>query len=320
MLKKVLKVLAILIGAIVLIGILGFSVISYRGIPSYEVKTIDHEVISTPESVARGKKLVSMLCANCHRNPETGKLTGTKMLDAPPEFGTLYTPNITQDKTYGIGEWTDGELIYLLRTGIKRDGVYAPPYMAKLPNMADSDVDAIISFLRSDDPMVAADPTADQPCQPSFLTKFLCTVAFEPLPYPEATIELPDTNNRVEWGRYLVHNLDCYTCHSADFKTINFMEPTSTPGYMGGGNVPLNKKGQIVVTANLTPDPETGIGNWTGEQFVKAVKYGIKDGEAALQYPMVPYTQLTDSEALAIFEYLKTVPPIENKVERTIYE
>ena len=73
---------------------------------------------------------------------------------------------------------TDSELIYLLRTGIKKDGKYAPPYMAKLPNMADEDIDAIISFLRSDDPMMKADATPDQPCEPSFLTKLLCRVAF----------------------------------------------------------------------------------------------------------------------------------------------
>lgn len=320
MMKKVLKVLAILLGVVILIGILGFSVISYRGIPSYEIKTIDHQVTSTPQSVERGKKLVSMLCANCHKSPETGKLTGTQMLDAPPEFGKIFSANITQDKTYGIGDWTDGELIYLLRTGIKKDGIYAPPYMAKLPNMADEDIDAIISFLRSDDALVTADASPDQPCQPSFLTKFLCTVAFKPLPLREQKIALPDTTNKVEWGKYLAHNLDCYTCHSADFKTIDFMKPEMTGGYFGGGNQPLNKKGQIMLTPNLTPDIETGIGSWTEEQFTKALKYGLVDGGNALQYPMMPYTLLTDEEASAIYMFLKTIPPIKNKVERSVYD
>lgn len=66
--------------------------------------------------------------------------------------GKIYSQNITQDSTYGIGNWTDAELLYLLRTGIKKDGQYIPPYMAKLTVTSDQDINAIISFLRSDDP------------------------------------------------------------------------------------------------------------------------------------------------------------------------
>jgi hypothetical protein len=189
--------------------------------------------------------------------------------------------------------------------------------MAKLPHMADEDINAIISFLRSDDPMVKATPIASKPCEPSFLTKFLCTVAFKPLPLPTGKIEMPDTTNRVELGKYLTHNLDCFTCHSADFKTMNVLEPQKSPGYLGGGNKPLNMEGHVMLTANITPDKETGIGNWTEEKFIKALKYGLKDGENALRYPMVPYSMLTDYEAGAIYSYLLTVPPIKNKVIRS---
>jgi hypothetical protein len=56
------------------------------------------------------------------------------------------------------------------------------------------------------------------------------------------------------------------------------------------------------------------------EAFIKAVKYGLKEGEPALTYPMMPYLQLTDKEAGAIYEYLQTIPPIKNKVERSIYD
>jgi hypothetical protein len=44
------------------------------------------------------------------------------------------------------------------------------------------------------------------------------------------------------------------------------------------------------------------------------------EGERALQYPMIPYTLLTDWEASAIYEYLRTIPDIENNVERSVYE
>src|SRR5437870_1064819 len=172
-----------------------------------------------------------LLCANCHKSDETGKLTGEQMMDAPPQFGKIYSQNITQDKTYGIGDWTDGELLYLLRTGIKRDGKFAPPYMAKLPHMADEDINSVIAFLHSDDALVTASATPDHPCEPAFLTKFLCTVAWKPLKMPDHKIEMPDTANAVAFGKYLLFNLECFTCHSADFKTLDVETPEKSGGF-----------------------------------------------------------------------------------------
>lgn len=318
--KKVLKRVGILLLIIAALVACGAAYINFSGIPSYEVQSIKYQSVSSPESIQRGKKLVSMLCAGCHTNRSKDNLTGEQMIDAPPEFGTIYAPNITNDKTHGIGSWTDGELLFLLRTGIKKDGLYSPPYMAKLPNLADEDMNAIISFLRSDDILVASDPTPDQPSQPSFLTKFLCRIAFKPFPLPKEKIAMPDTSNQIELGKYLAHNLDCFSCHSADFKTNDFLEPEKSEGYFGGGNKPLNLDGKVVLTSNLTPDPETGIGKMTEEQFIRVLKTGIKGNEAALQYPMFPYPALSDKEASAIFQYLKTIPPIKNKVERVIYD
>lgn len=318
--KKTLKIVGLVLLIFVVFSTAGLIYINLKGIPSYETEKVNFELKSTPESIERGKKLASMLCANCHKNPKTGRLSGSLMLDAPPEFGTIYSANITKDKKHGIANWTDGELVYLFRTGIKKDGKYAPPYMPKLPHMADEDINAIISFLRSDNRMVKATAIPSKKSEPSLLTKFLCQVAFKPLPMPSEPINMPDTTDQIALGKYLVHSLDCYPCHSADFKTINVLEPEKTPGYLGGGNQPLNRKGQVVVTSNLTPDEETGIGSWSEDKFVKALKTGIIEGEHALQYPMVPYVHLTDYEAASIFEYLKTVPPINNKVERIVYE
>ena len=62
-----------------------------------------------------------------------------------------------------------------------------------------------------------------------------------------------------------------------------------------------------MVTQNLTPDKETGIGKWTEERFVNAVKNGMMENQPALRYPMVPFIYLTDREAKAIYAYLQTV-------------
>jgi hypothetical protein len=79
-----------------------------------------------------------------------------------------------------------------------------------------------------------------------------------------------------------------------------------------------NKEGEIVYTRNLTPDKETGLGNWTEEQFIKAVKHGLRDGKPALQYPMTPYTLLTDEEASAIWAYLQTIPAIHHDIDSLV--
>ena len=315
--KKVFKILGILLVLVILAGGVFAAVIAFGGIPSYDGPeglelAIDQDLVD----LERGERLTRTLCAGCHINPETNSLTGKQMTDVPKEFGTVFSSNITQDKQYGIGDWTETELIYLLRTGIKRDGTYAPPYMPKLTQMSDADLASIIAFLKSDSPLVSANSTPDRETEPSFLTKMLCRVAFKPFPMPEGEIPMPDPTNTVEVGKYLVHNLDCFSCHSADFKTNDYMNPEKSVGYLGGGNQTLDNEGNVLPTQNLTPDP-TGIGNWSKEQFVKAVKYGQMEGEIALRYPMIPYTLLTDEEVGAMYDYLMTVPKIENDIPRT---
>lgn len=310
--KKVLKVLLIIVIVVaVLAG--GFALfISIRGIPNYGAKDPGIKIVPDSARIERGRILANMLCADCHMNPDTRKLTGTNMdPDHKLPFGELHSQNITHDKTVGIGDWTDGQIIYLLRTGIKRDGQYAPPWMAKLPNMSDEDIASIISFLRSDDPMVAADPTPDQPCKPSFFAKFLAFVAFKPFPYPDHAIAQPDTTDKPAWGKYLVWNLDCFSCHSLDYAKNDYMTPTNSVGYLGGGN----KMPEGIFSANITPDNETGIGTWTEEQFVKTLRFGIKPS-GVTRMPMKPYNMLSESEAKAIYAYLRTVPPIHNAVNR----
>ncbi|MCB0686901.1 MAG: c-type cytochrome [Saprospiraceae bacterium] len=317
--KKALKIAGYILLALLLLIVVGALYINISGIPKYPVNLPEFRASMTPDAIDRGEKLASLLCAGCHLDHKSGRLIGKHMVDVPAEFGTIYSKNITADPEFGIGGWTDAEILYLLRTGIKRDGYYAPPYMAKLPKMADQDIDAIISFLRSGRPMVKADKTPDQEPIPSFLSKLLCRVVFKPFPMPTEAIPMPDSLDVLALGQYLAHNLDCYSCHSADFKTNDYLNPEKSAGYFGGGNKPLNEKGREVLTANLTPDPETGIGNWTEEQFIRAVKYGIKgNNEPALQYPMLPHTQLSDHEVGAIYQYLRTIPPIKNKVERSL--
>jgi len=290
--------------------------INATGIPRYAPGKVELRVEATPERLAHGKKIVSMLCAGCHRDPATDRLTGKRMPDVPPQFGVAYSKNITGHMTKGIGSWTDGEIAYLLRTGVARDGRYIPPYMVKLPNASDEDIAAIIAFLRSDDPSVAPADVDNHESQPSFLTKALSRVVFKPFDYPKAPIPGPDARDPVAHGRYLSANLGCYSCHSADFATVDELHPEKSKGFFGGGNAMLDANGQTIVTANITPDRETGIGGWSEEQFARAIKGGFRPDNTPLRYPMDLYVELTDPEVHALYAYLKTVPAIRNAVKR----
>lgn len=318
--RKVLKIVAAFVGLVVT-AVGGFLLfVQIDGIPKYSVEKIDVKVEITPERVARGEKLATLLCATCHLNPTTGVFTGKHMTDAPKEFGEIFSRNITQHPEKGIGKWSDADIVYLLRTGVRPDGQYYPPWMAKLPHVSDEDMASIVAFLRSDDPRVAP-ANVDPPgiTQPSFLSKFLSHVAFRKLPYPDHAIAAPPKSDKVAYGRYLVAGLECYSCHSADFKTNDFFEPEKSAGYLGGGNPVLGLDGTPVPSANLTFDEATGIGQWSEAEFIRAVREGIRPDGQVLRYPMVPMPALDEDEAAAIYAYLRSVPKLSNAVARAPY-
>ncbi|MFQ5448493.1 MAG: c-type cytochrome, partial [Saprospiraceae bacterium] len=299
--KKVLKVLGILAGVIVLLVVIGASTIHFSGIPTYEVKAPDLKVTGDSAMIAEGKRLSAMLCSNCHMAPN-GKMEGKYMPDLPPEFGKSWSANITHHPESKLTGYTDGELAYLFRTGVKRDGSYAPPWMPKFPHLSDYDLHSIIAYLRSEQLELEASNKAQSACQPSFLMKFLCRVAFKPLPYPTEEIKAPPIEDKVAYGKYMATGkVDCFGCHSPSFETMNIMEPEKTPGFFSGGNPMPNLEGVVIPTANLTMDKETGIGNWTEEQFIKAVRFGQRPDGRALRYPMEPYAVMTEEEAATIW-------------------
>jgi cytochrome c553 len=308
--RKVFKYFGILL-AVLLLAAAGGALWIGSGLPTYPPGKVDLKVEITPQRVARGKQISSMLCTGCHLDPATGVLSGHRLTDVPPAFGTVYSANITRHPERGVGAWTDGELAYLLRTGVGRDGRYRPAYMPKLPRLDDEDLLSIIAFLRSDDALVAATDRATPPCDPSFLVMLLSRVAWKPFPYPTQKQVRPPRTDAVAYGRYLVNDaLDCYACHSADFKKLDLDHPELSAGYLGGGTELLDIAGRSIYSTNITPDGETGIGKWSEADFTRALKAGFRPDNTPILMPMERYPELDDDEARAIFAYLKTVPPI----------
>lgn len=314
--KKLLKVLGIVLGTLVLLVGAAALFIHLRGIPSYEPGNVAVTIDYTPQRVERGRKLANVLCAECHTDQKTGRLTGMHMAELPPEFGTVYSRNITHDRAHGIGAWTDGELVYFLRTSITRDGRYNP-IMGGFPRMSDEDLHSIIAWLRSDDPRLVATPVPNRESEWSLLAKALSHFVFLPKEMPAGPIATPDIDDKVAYGRYLATGVaDCFTCHSADFKTMDTDVPENSERFFGGGNMMTDASGAVIHTSNITPDKATGIGGWTEAQFVRALRDGFRPDNTPLRYPMGRYNSLSDQELAAIYAYLRTVPAIAYEVPR----
>jgi mono/diheme cytochrome c family protein len=316
--KRILKFsLLTLLGIVCIVG-LALMFFSFKGVPTYDVaipaNLKDFKVEVTPERVARGEKISSMLCSGCHANDDN-KLVGKLMLDLPKEFGKAYSLNITQDKEEGIGNWTDGELIYFIKTGIKKNGKYSP-IMPKLPRMADEDINSIIAYLHSDKLPVQAAKGKQPDQEPSLLLKVLTNTIMKPLPYTNTPIKVPDSTKLLAFGKYVANDMiACYACHSKDFSKQEPLNPEKSLGFYGGGNAMPDLDGKIIPSSNLTFDETTGIAKKYNEaQFIEAVKLCKKYDGSVLRYPMIPHLSLTDYEVKAIYAYLKTIPKIENLV------
>jgi mono/diheme cytochrome c family protein len=313
--KKLLKILGLVFAILILLVVFGALYINLSGIPKYDPPpNFSYDIPMDSATIAEGARISAVVCGECHRG-EDKKLSGKRVADLPEFFGTAYSSNITQHPEYGIGDWTPSEIAYFLRTGIKRDGSYAPPWMPKLATMSDRDMKAVIAFLLSDHPKVQPSTIQQPPCKPSFMVKALSRVAFKPLPYPEKTIPYPDETDPLIYGEYLATGkYGCYECHSADFKTNNQLDPEASAGYFGGGNPMLNYEKEVIITPNITMHDETGIGSWTYDEFYNTVKWGKTADGGSLRYPMPIYTVLHDSEIEAIWKYLQAVPEIDNAV------
>ena len=311
--KKLLQISGAVLGVLLLLLVGGAAFVGGRGIPTYLPPTAPAALAieATPERMALGEKLVLSSCADCHLNRQTNALSGQHLADVPKEFGQIHSANITQDKEHGIGGWTDGQIVALLRTGLGPEGRYRV-IMPSFVQMSDEDVNSIVVFLRSKHEWTRPQAVARTPQEPSFLLKALTNTVMKPTPMPQKPVLAPASTDAIAYGHYLlVGRYKCYDCHSHDFKTNNALEPEKSAGYLGGGNLMLNREQQVVITRNLTMDENTGLGDWTAAQFGQAVRYG-NSPHGALHYPMPKYSVVSEEECNAIWAYLQTVPKIKN--------
>jgi mono/diheme cytochrome c family protein len=126
-------------------------------------------------------------------------------------------------------------------------------------------------------------------------------------------VAAPAASGPVERGKYLVSVIPCTDCHTPG----HFLGKPDMSRYLGGSEVGFEIPGLgVFYGPNLTPDKETGLGSWTPEQIATAIRTGKRpDGRMlAPAMPVHSFRNLTAEDAQAIALYLKSLPPVRNKV------
>jgi mono/diheme cytochrome c family protein len=262
--------------------------------------------------VARGQYIFSLAggCA-CHTPPKGTPNAGGREFPLP--MATLYSTNITSDKETGLGNWTDQQIRDAMVKGVRPDGGRLLPVMPyeAYSGMADEDMTALIAYLRTLKPVRKETPKLKtwaplyRAAATFFWTRFV-GATHKSVPKP------PESG--VERGRYLVEHVSlCIDCHTPR-NTMGIPQPSM---YLAGTKKkpPLN-----VEVPNITPDKDTGIGEWKREWIAEVLLTGTKpdlDNVQGLMSEVVEagYKNMKKEDAFAIADYLKTVRPVKNKTD-----
>ena len=268
-------------------------------------------VAASPE---RGRAVFA-LAAGCGCHTAKEGPVGAGGGEVPTPFGTFYGTNITPDTETGVGQWSDSELAAAIRDGIARGrGAESPamPYY-QYAGMADDDVADLISYLRTL-------PAVRRPNRPHAGELPLARWAYRAWRLLFVRTPARPTTAPTEplaRGRYLVEHVSiCVDCHTPRTRLgvpIASMYLAGSAHGPGGDPVP-----------NITPH-RTGIGDWDPDDIVNLLSRGMLpdfDNVQGLMAEVVDghgggpgFKNAPADDRRAIAAHLKTVAPIDNKIE-----
>jgi mono/diheme cytochrome c family protein len=317
-----LKVLAAILSALV-IGVIVIFIYLQVILPRVG-EAPDIKITASPEMVQRGEYLANhvMLCMDCHGFREWNKFSGPmkpgsggsggEIFDQKFGFpGSFTAKNITPAN---LSNWTDGEIFRAITTGVNKDGeAFFPVMPYKYYGQLDQeDIEAVIAYVRS---LPAIEKEV-----PESKADFPFNLILNTIPEKANLQKRPSPSNEVEYGKYMATAAACMECHTRQ-------EKGKVVGEIFAGGFEFNLgNGTVVRSQNLTPHA-SGIGNWTKEAFIKRFKmyvdsaYSLPDVNLANKefqtvMPWTMYAGMTEEDLGAIYEYLRTITPVDNKVEK----
>jgi mono/diheme cytochrome c family protein len=320
--KKILKLLVIVVIVLVVAAFLfiGYIVKFKPNLPLEEVK-----IEYTAERIERGKYLANNVnqCIDCHSSRDWSKFSappfpgtegkGGEPFDRSLGFpGNYYAPNLTP---HHLKDWSDAELFRAITAGVSKDGRPLFPVMPYLfyGKMDKEDIFSIIAYIRSLPSIENEVPPAE--------SNFPMNIIIHTIPTRAEFSKIPAPSDKINYGKYLTSAASCIECHT-QVKRGQIIEDLA----FGGGRYFPIKDGGMVVSANITPEKDTGIGSWTEETFIERFKAfdksvnkfndEVKPGEFNSIMPWQKYAGMKREDLAAIFAYLQTVKPIPNQVPK----
>jgi mono/diheme cytochrome c family protein len=249
-------------------------------------------------------------CSSCHAAPgakDEDKLILSGGLALSTPFGKFHAPNISPDPNHGIGDWTLADFVTSMKYGVGRNGEHlypAFPYTS-YQRMSVEDIIDLKAYLDTLPPSANNPPPHELP----FPFNFRRGLGLWQLLYVDGRAYQPksDMSEELNRGAYLVEGPGhCGECHSPR----NFIGGVEQSRAFSGGPAPEGD-GRI---PNITPDPQTGLGDWSEEEIVELLTTGFTpefDSVGGAMAHVVQNTaQLTREDRAAIAQFLKALPPI----------
>jgi mono/diheme cytochrome c family protein len=320
--SKILKILAA-IAALIVVVIIGFVIYLKFVLPNVgdapEIK-----ISATPEMIERGEYLANhvMVCIDCHSPRDWNKFSGPLKKGFEGAGGDVFDKNMGFPGVFtaknitpaNLDNWTDGEIFRAITTGVDKNGKAFFPVMPykNYGKLDREDIEAIIAYLRTLPPVNNEIPASK--------ADFPFNLILNTIPSDANLEKRPLQSDVIKYGEYLTTAAACADCHT------NQVKGKRVGGEFAGGFEFNLGNGTVVRSPNITPH-STGIGSWTKEVFIKRFKmytdssYVLPDvnlskGEFQTVMPWTMYAGMKDEDLGAIYEYLKSLSPVENKVEK----
>ena len=295
-----------LIGLLVVLAILGGIAFWFVTAP----QTVDASVIAgLPEGDAeRGERIFwAGGCTSCHAAPKAEGEDRLRLgggVELATEFGTFVAPNISQDATDGIGNWSAGDLVNAMMKGVSPDGRHyfpAFPYTS-YARMKPADIADLHAFLKT----LPAVPGAAPGHRLSFPFNIRRGVGAWKLLYmrDEPVVAVDETNEQLVLGRYLVEGPGhCGECHTPRL----FSGGPKLDRWLSGARA---AEGDGIVP-NITP-AEQGLGGWSAGDIANYLETGFTPDFDSVGGAMVEVQKnmalLPAADREAIAAYLKAIP------------